>query len=115
MAECLPLSALLSQAFVAFTIELDNVWESAMEHRTSRSGASRTAPYATWLRRWSNFMRVLDERGLTVAELERLTRPKPQLDAMRRCDPGVVAVDVVAPSDAGGVATARRRRARPLR
>ena len=84
VAERLPLSALLSQALVAFTIELDNAWESAMAHRTTRFGGSRAAPYAASLRQWSNFMRVLDEQGLTVAELERRTRAKPQLDAMRR-------------------------------
>jgi hypothetical protein len=84
VAERLPLSALLSQALVAFTIELDNAWESAMPHRTTRLGGSRRAPYATSLRQWSNFMRVLGERGLTVGELERRTRAKPQLDGMRR-------------------------------
>lgn len=55
-----------------------------MPHRTTRFGGSRRAPYATSLRQWSNFMRVLDERGLTVAELERRTRAQPQLDGMRR-------------------------------
>lgn len=84
MAERLPLSALLSQALVAFTIELDNAWEAEMPHRTTRQGGSRRAPYATSLRQWSNFMRVLDEDGLTVKELERRTRAKPQLDGMRR-------------------------------
>ena len=84
MPERLPLSALLSQALVAFTIELDNAWESAMPHRTTRHGGPHRAPYAASLRQWSNFMRVLGEEGLTVAELERSTRAKPQLDAMRR-------------------------------
>jgi hypothetical protein len=84
VAERLPLSALLSQALVAFTIELDNAWEFEMPHRTTRYGGSRAAPYATSLRQWSNFMRVLDAQGLTVAELERRTHAKPQLDAMRR-------------------------------
>ncbi|HEU0315993.1 MAG TPA: MarR family transcriptional regulator [Solirubrobacteraceae bacterium] len=83
-AESLPYSALLSQALVAFTIEADNVWESEMPHRTTRYGGSPRAPYATSLRQWSNFMRVLGEGGLTVGELERRTRAKPQLDAMRR-------------------------------
>jgi DNA-binding MarR family transcriptional regulator len=84
VAERLPLSALLSQALVAFTIELDNAWESEMPHRTTRHGGSRRAPYATSLRQWSNFMRVLDDAGLTVGELERRTRSKPHLDGMRR-------------------------------
>jgi DNA-binding MarR family transcriptional regulator len=55
-----------------------------MPHRTTRYGGSRRAPYATSLRQWSNFMRVLDAPGLTVAELERRTRAKAQLDGMRR-------------------------------
>jgi len=84
VAERLPLSALLSQALVAFTIELDNAWESEMPHRTSRYGGPRRAPYAASLRQWSNFMRVLDEHGLTVAELERRTGATPHLDGMRR-------------------------------
>jgi hypothetical protein len=55
-----------------------------MAHRTTRFGGSRTDPYATSLRQWSNFMRVLDERGLTVAELERRTGSQEQLEGMRR-------------------------------
>jgi len=82
--ERLPISALLSQALIAFTIELDNAWESEMPHRTARYGGSRRAPYVASLRQWSNFMRVLDEQGMTVGELERRARAKPQLDAMRR-------------------------------
>ena len=84
MPEHLPISALLSQALIAFTIELDNAWEAQMPHRTARNGGSRRAPYAASLRQWSNFMRVLDDHGMTVGELERRTRAKPQLDAMRR-------------------------------
>ncbi len=72
VAEHLPLSALLSQALVAFTIEIDNAWKSEMPHRTTRYGGPRRAPYATSLRQWSNFMRVLDEQGLAVAELRSL-------------------------------------------
>jgi hypothetical protein len=94
VAERLPLSALLSQALVAFTIELDNAGESAMQHRTTRYGGSRAAPYAASLRQWSNFMRVLDVHGLTVGELERRTRAKPQLDAMRRWGYVTVGPDV---------------------
>jgi len=55
-----------------------------MPHRTARYGGSRRAPYVASLRQWSNFMRVLDEQGMTVGELERRARAKPQLDAMRR-------------------------------
>jgi len=42
----LPLSALLSQALVAFTIEFDNAAELQMQHRTSRH---RPAGGGAWL------------------------------------------------------------------
>jgi DNA-binding MarR family transcriptional regulator len=84
VAERLPLSALLSQALVAFTIELDNAWESAVPHHTTLYGGPPRSLYATSLRQWSNFMRVLGPDGLTVAELERQTLARPQLDGMRR-------------------------------
>jgi hypothetical protein len=80
----LPLSALLSQALIAFTIELDNAWESEMPHHTTRYGGPAGSPYAVSLRQWSNFMRVLGDGGLSVRELERRTGAKPQLDGMRR-------------------------------
>src|SRR5580658_808460 len=38
MADCLPLSALLSQALVAFTIEFDNEFEHQAPHRTTNHG-----------------------------------------------------------------------------
>lgn len=48
----LPLSALLSQTLVAFTIELDNESEHRMQHRTTAGGGKR----GRWLRSlvWSN-------------------------------------------------------------
>ena len=39
----LPLSALLSQVLVAFTIECDNEFEPQMPHRTRRPSGSRAA------------------------------------------------------------------------
>jgi len=84
MSESLPLSALMSRALVAFTIELDNTWESRMPHRTTRFGGPRGAPYAVSLARWSNFMRAVPEEGVPVAELERRVRARLPIDGMRR-------------------------------
>ncbi len=71
MTESLPLSALLSRALVAFTIELDNTWESRVAHRTTRFGGPRGAVYGTSLAMWSNFMRAVPADGVSIAELER--------------------------------------------
>jgi len=84
MSESLPLSALLSRALVAFTIELDNTWESRMSHRTTRFGGPRGAVYATSLALWSNFMRAVPADGVSIAELERRVRARLPLDGMRR-------------------------------
>ncbi len=61
MAAQLPLSALLSQPLVAFTIELDNEFERQLPHRTTRHGGVRGAPWAVSLAMWSN-TRVPDLR-----------------------------------------------------
>jgi DNA-binding MarR family transcriptional regulator len=102
-----PLSTLLSQALVAFTIELDNEFEHRMPHRTTRSesgsdtpfrsksgsdapirsGSGREARQGPWLvslAMYLNCMRWLGEDGLTVAELERVSRTTTNLDGMRR-------------------------------
>ena len=78
-----PLPTLLSQALVAFTIELDNEWERRMPHRTTNFGGTR-GPWATSLRQWSNFMQWVPADGITVAELTRAARAEPPLHAMRR-------------------------------
>lgn len=80
---------MLSQALIAFTIELDNEWERRMPHRTSDFGGS--GPWATSLRQWSNFMQWVPADGITVRELERAARAAPQLDGMRRW--GYVEID----------------------
>ena len=85
MTEPLPLSALLSQTLVAFTIELDNAFEQQLPVWTTDFGGKRPGGvWATSLRQWSNFMRLVDADGVTVAELQRQARAKPALDGMRR-------------------------------
>jgi DNA-binding MarR family transcriptional regulator len=83
----LPLSTLLSQALVAFTIEFDNEFEHRMPHRTTNfgsTGGSRQGPWLVSLAMWSNCMQFVGEEGVTVAELQRLARTGTNLDGMRR-------------------------------
>jgi hypothetical protein len=91
--ETLPLSALLSRALVAFTIELDNTWESRIDHRTTRFGGPRGGVHATSLAMWSNFMRAVPEDGVPVADLERRVRARLPLDGMRRWRYVTIAAD----------------------
>lgn len=73
----LPLPSLLSQVLVAFTIEFDNEFERQMPHRTTNFrpvAGPRKGPWLVSLVMWSNLMRCVSESGITVAELQRLTR-----------------------------------------
>jgi methyltransferase (TIGR00027 family) len=84
----LPLSALLSAALVAFTIEADNEAERRLPHRTTNdgrsAGATAAAPWLTSLLMWANCLRQLPDEGITVAELRRRARTGTNLDGMRR-------------------------------
>jgi DNA-binding MarR family transcriptional regulator len=70
-----PLTALLSQALVAFTIEADNELEHRLPHRTTRGPAasSRRGPWLVSLVMWSNFLRFVSADGVPVRELPALT------------------------------------------
>ena len=101
-ATALTLSALLSQALVAFTIEFDNEAERQMRHRTTRHGLAKQAraeqdsaghvsteellraPWLVSLVMWSNCMQFIGESGLTVAELELRARTKTNWNGMER-------------------------------
>ena len=63
----------LSQAFVAFTIEADNEFESRMPHRTAadRGNPLATGPFLTSLTFWSNYLRHIQDDGCTARELAR--------------------------------------------
>jgi methyltransferase (TIGR00027 family) len=92
-ADSLALSALLSQALVAFTIEFDNEAEHRLPHRTTAGGASGHGDGA-WLVSlvmWENCMRFVGQEPITVAELERLARTSTNLDGMRRW--GYITID----------------------
>jgi methyltransferase (TIGR00027 family) len=84
----LPLSALLSQALVAFTIEADNETGHRLPHRTQdyglAPGAPRGAPWLTSLLMYANCLRHLPDAGITVAELRHRARTGTNLDGMRR-------------------------------
>ncbi len=91
----LPLSALLSQALVAFTIEFDNEFERQMPHRTTSHGRTPGAhtPWLVSLVMWSNCMQFVGETGISVGDLEALARTKTNLNGMERWGYIVVAPD----------------------
>ena len=84
----LPLSALLSHALVAFTIETDNEADHRLPHRTQdyglSPGAPAGAPWLTSLVMWANCVRHVPEGGITVAALRQRARTGTNLDGMRR-------------------------------
>ncbi len=86
-AERLPLSALLSQVLVAFTIEFDNEFEHQMPHRTTKhgsTGGSQRGPWLVSMVMWSNCMRFVGEHGVSVRDLEELARTPTNLRGMER-------------------------------
>ena len=94
----LPLSALLSQALVAYTIEFDNEAEHRLPHRTTDYGASGhgdgDGDPTTWLVSlvmWENCLRHVTGQPITVGELETRARTGTNLDGMRRW--GYITID----------------------
>jgi hypothetical protein len=94
MAESLPLSALLSGALVALTVELDNTFEHGFEHQTTARkarGERSRGPWLTSIVMWSNCLRWIADEGTTVGEVRRRARTGTNLDGVRRW--GFVTVD----------------------
>ena len=92
----LPLSALLSQALVAFTIEFDNEAEHRLPHRTTSHGMSSPGdgdpkPWLVSLAMWENCMRYVTGEPITVGDLEARARTGTNLDGMRRW--GYITID----------------------
>jgi hypothetical protein len=87
------LSALLSQALVAFTIEFDNEAEYRLPHRTTNYGPSchGDGVWLVSLVMWENCMRFVGDEPVFVAELETLARTGTNLDGMRRW--GYITID----------------------
>jgi hypothetical protein len=71
MESRLPLSALLSQALVAFIVEFDNEFEHKVPHRTSDHASTPGAPWLVSMAMWSRFMRFVSEDGTPIRELQR--------------------------------------------
>lgn len=87
-SDAVPLSALLSHALVAYTIEFDNEFEHRMPHRTQHlgvsAGAPADAPWLTSLAMWEACVRHVPDGGITVADLRRAARAGTNIDGMRR-------------------------------
>lgn len=77
------LTARLSGALVAYTIELDNEFEHRSPHSTTRHGSSGGAWLVSWVM-YQNCLRFLGEDGVSVREMERLARTKTNLNGMQR-------------------------------
>jgi DNA-binding MarR family transcriptional regulator len=99
----LPLTAQLSAALTAFTIEADNEAERLIDHHTTDDGGPRRSVWLTSLAMWFNCVRELRDGELTVAELERRARMSTNLDGMRRW--GYITID--------GTGRVRRGASRP--
>jgi hypothetical protein len=90
-----PISVLLSRALVAVTIEVDDLVESRLAHRTTTGpAAGGRGPWLISLAIWQNFLRLLDPAGTPVTEL-RGAAALTNLDGLRRwgwirIDDGVV-------------------------
>jgi hypothetical protein len=72
-----PLSTLLSQALVAFTIEVDNAFEQRMPHCTTASIKAKVPTRGPWLTSyamWANFLQYVPPDGIDVREVARLGR-----------------------------------------
>jgi len=91
MAQSLALTAQLSAALTAFTIEADNQAERRSEHHTTDGGGRRGSVWLTSLAMWFNCLRALRDGPLTVAELQRRARMSTNLDGMRRW--GYITID----------------------
>jgi len=74
----------LSRVLVAFTIEVDDLFEQRFAHRTTRGGGPPEAPWLISLAMYENCLRWLDREGLARVELERRARTGANVDGMRR-------------------------------
>jgi hypothetical protein len=83
-AASLPISALLSHALVAFTIEFDNAAELQMQHRTTRHGPTGGGVWLTSMAMWLNCMRYVGPEPIRLGDVASLARARTNLDGMRR-------------------------------
>lgn len=81
MNDARPLSALLAQLLVAFTIEFDNEFERAAPHRITTGSPSNRLKPGPWLVSmvmWLQLLRFVPDEGIGVEELYRLTDLPPK-------------------------------------
>jgi len=104
MSDRIPLTTLLSQVLVAFTLELDNEADHRLNHKTTQGGGNPHDVWMTSAAMYLNCMRWLPEEGLPLHELERRARTPTNLDGMRRW--GYVILSP--PSAAGGKKPGKR-------
>jgi hypothetical protein len=85
------LSVLLSQALVAFTIEMDNEAERRLPHSTTRhgddgrDGEGKRGLWLTSFAMYANVLQYVDDDGITVARLAEQSRTsRLQLGGLRR-------------------------------
>jgi len=77
----LPMSALVSQALVAFVIEFDNGFEHQMPHRTTNHGStpgSERVPWLVSMAMWVHCMRYVPPAGIPAGELARRAASPPR-------------------------------------
>lgn len=74
----IPLSNLLSQALVAYTIELDNEWERQLLE------SKRPRIFLLSLVMWANYLRLIPPDGIPAGQLEELAQHKVDLNGLNR-------------------------------
>ena len=85
MEETLPLTTLLSQALVAYTIEFDNEFERQTPHRTTLLGQTGgDGPWLVSMVMWFNCLRHVSETPITVTEMVRRARTRTNVAGMHR-------------------------------
>jgi DNA-binding MarR family transcriptional regulator len=81
MAADRPLSALLSNALVAFTIEFDNEFEHQAPHRTTNHGRTPGSSHVPWLVSmvmWSRWLRFVPDDGISLGDRRQLSQASPK-------------------------------------
>jgi DNA-binding MarR family transcriptional regulator len=83
--EKVPLTTLLSQALVAYTIEFDNEFERQTPHRTTLLGQTGGGgPWLVSMVMWFNCLRHVGETPIAVTEMVRRARTRTNVAGMHR-------------------------------
>lgn len=99
-----PLWALLSHAYVAYTIEFDNEAEHRLQHRATRHGRSNDGVWLVSMAMWFNCMRFIPDGGITAKELLRSALTATNLKGMARWGYVTVKDHTVSPTAKGQAA-----------